>query len=304
MIVNRSRGVAALSVAGVAWGTSVPLSKVALAWLDPGWLTAVRFVLAASVLLALVPRQKLRAAFSWRVLAWGAAGYGGAVLVQNYGVERTSVTHASLLIGVGPVLIAVITALWRHVVARPLAWIGFGVSLAGVAAIAGGRGGGATGAGDALVLASTALIAAMTVAQSRLLNDRDPVAVTAVQFAGAALVTLPFAACADGLPAAPSGAGPVLAVLALAAAATLLPFTLFAYGQRRVPAEVAGAFLNLEPLVGAAIGIVAFGDAVGPRQLLGGAAIVAGIALSASSPRIKFRVRGETKGGMAWGGGR
>jgi len=283
--------VAALSVAGVAWGTSVPLSKVALAWLDPGWLTAVRFVLAAAVLLALVPRPKLRAAFSWQVLAWGAAGYGGAVLVQNCGVERTSVTHASLLIGVGPVLIAVITALWRHVVARPLAWIGFAVSLAGVAIIAGfygagGRGGGATGTGDALVLASTALIAAMTVAQSRLLKDRDPVAVTAIQFAGAALVTLPFAACTDGLPAAPSGAGPVLAVLALAAAATLLPFTLFAYGQRRVPAEVAGAFLNLEPLVGAAIGIVAFGDAVGPRQLLGGAAIVAGIALS-SLPALR-----------------
>jgi len=286
MIVNRSRGVAALSVAGVAWGTSVPLSKVALAWLDPGWLTAARFALAAVVLLAVVPRQKLRAAFSWQVLAWGSFGYGGAVLVQNVGVERTSVTHASLLIGAGPVLIAVITALWRHVVARPLAWVGFAVSLAGVAAVAGGRGGGATGAGDALVLASTTLIAAMTVAQARLLKDRDPVAVTAIQFAGAALVTLPFAAGTAGVPAAPSGAGPVLAVIALTVAATLLPFTLFAYGQRRVPAEVAGAFLNLEPLVGATIGIVAFGDAFGPRQLLGGAAIVAGIALS-SLPALR-----------------
>jgi O-acetylserine/cysteine efflux transporter len=291
MIVNRSRGVAALSVAGVAWGMSVPLSKVALAWLDPGWLTAVRFALAAAALLAVVPRHKLRAAFSWQVLAWGAFGYGGAVLLQNTGVERTSVTHAALLIGAGPVLIAVITALWRHVVARPLAWAGFAVSLAGVAAIvattgAAGRGGGASGAGDALVLASTTLIAVMTVAQARLLEDRDPVAVTAIQFAGAALVTLPFAACTTGLPAAPSGAGPVLAVTALTAVATLLPFTLFAYGQRRVPAEVAGAFLNLEPLVGAAIGIVAFGDPFGPRQLLGGAAIVAGIALS-SLPALR-----------------
>jgi O-acetylserine/cysteine efflux transporter len=290
MIVNRSRGVAALSVAGVAWGMSVPLSKVALAWLDPAWLTAVRFALAAAVLLAVVPRQKLRAAFSVPVLAWGAFGYGGAVLLQNTGVARTSVTHAALLIGAGPVLIAVITAVWRHVVARPLAWVGFAVSLAGVAAIVAGSGaaggGGASGLGDALVLASTTLIAVMTVAQARLLAGRDPVAVTAIQFAGAALVTLPFAAGTTGLPAAPSGTGPVLAVIALTAVATLLPFTLFAYGQRRVPAEVAGAFLNLEPLVGAAIGIVAFGDPVGPRQLLGGAAIVAGIALS-SLPALR-----------------
>jgi O-acetylserine/cysteine efflux transporter len=208
MIVNRSRGVAALSVAGVAWGTSVPLSKVALAWLDPGWLTVARFAVAAAVLLAVVPRRKLRAAFSWQVLAWGAAGYGGAVLVQNIGVGRTSVTHASLLIGVGPVLIAVFTALWRHVVARPLAWVGFAVSLAGVAAVAGGGGGGATGAGDLLVLASTTLIAIMTVAQARLLKDRDPVAVTSIQFAGAALATLPFAACTTGLPPSPSSPWP------------------------------------------------------------------------------------------------
>ena len=293
MIVNRSRGVIALTVAGVAWGTSVPLSKVALTWLDPGWLTAVRFALAAAVLLAVVRCQwagwqKLRAAFSWQVLAWGAAGYGGAVLMQNYGVARTSVTHAALLIGAGPVLIAVLTALWRHVVARPLAWAGFAVSLAGVAAVAGGAGGGASAAGDALVLTSTALIAAMTVAQSRLLRDRDPVAVTAIQFGGAALATLPVAACTSGLPAAPAGAGPVFAVIALTAAATLVPFTLFAYGQRRVPAEVAGAFLNLEPLVGAAIGIVAFGDPFGPRQVLGGACIVAGIALS-SLPALRGR---------------
>jgi len=288
MIVNRSRGLAALTVAGVAWGTSVPLSKVALAWLDPGWLTAVRFALAAAVLVAAVPRQKLRSAFSWQVLAWGVVGYGGAVLVQNVGVQKTSVTHAALLIGAGPVLIAVITALWRHVVARPLAWLGFAVSLAGVAAVAGGRGGGASPAGDALVLISTALVAGMAVAQARLLADRDPVAVTAIQFAGAALATLPFAACTTGLPAAPASAGPVLAVIVLTAAATLLPFTLFAYGQRRVPAEVAGAFLNLEPLVGAAIGIVAFGDSVGPRQVLGGVGIVAGIALS-SLPALRDR---------------
>jgi hypothetical protein len=72
----------------------------------------------------------------------------------------------------------------------------------------------------------------------------------------------------------------VLAVAALAAAGTLLPFTLFAFGQSRVSAEIAGAFLNLEPLVGALAGVVIFGNPVGPEQVTGGAAIVAGIGLS------------------------
>src|SRR6185437_2671399 len=50
--------------------------------------------------------------------------------------------------------------------------------------------------------------------------------------------------------------------------------------QGRVSAEVAGAFLNLEPLVGAVAGVAVFGDPAGPVQLAGGVAILAGIALS------------------------
>ena len=80
----------------------------------------------------------------------------------------------------------------------------------------------------------------------------------------------------------------MLAVVALALAGTLLPFTLFAFGQSRVSAEVAGAFLNLEPLVGAIAGAVVFGDPVGLVQAGGGAAILAGIALS-SLPLLACR---------------
>ena len=61
---------------------------------------------------------------------------------------------------------------------------------------------------------------------------------------------------------------------------TLAPSTLFAYGQARVSAEVAGAFVNLEPLVGAAAGALVFGDPVGLALAAGAAAILAGIALS------------------------
>jgi len=138
------------------------------------------------------------------------------------------------------------------------------------------------------VLASLVLSATVTVAQGRLLTGRDPVAVTAVQFLAAALGALPVAALTEGAPAVPGGAGPVLAVLALTAGGTLLPFTLFAFGQSRVSAEVAGAFLNLEPLVGAIAGAVAFGDPVGFAQVAGGLAIVAGIGLS-SLPLLASR---------------
>jgi O-acetylserine/cysteine efflux transporter len=290
MSINRRHAVAALAAAGLLWGTTVPLSKLALAWLPPGWLTVARFGLAAAVLLAVARRRGgLRAAFTPAVLAAGALGYGGSVMVQNAGIARTSVTHAALLIGAVPVLVAVIAAVWYRAVAAPVAWFGFVVSLGGVGLVTvGGGGGGATMAGDGLVLASLLLSATVTVAQGRLLAGRDPLAVTAVQFLGATLGALPVAVLTEGMPAMPHGAGPVLVVAALAAAGTLLPFTLFAFGQSRVSAEVAGAFLNLEPLVGALAGAVAFGDPVGLVQVAGGLAILGGIGLS-SLPLIAGR---------------
>jgi O-acetylserine/cysteine efflux transporter len=280
MNISRRHAVAALVAAGLLWGTTVPLSKLALEWLPTGWLTVTRFGLAAAVLLP-VARRRGAKVLEVRVLASGAFGYGGSVIVQNAGITRTSVTHAALLIGAVPVMVAVIAALWHHTVARPVAWVGFAVSLAGVGLVTvGGGGGGATPRGDGLVLASLLLSATFTVGQARRLRGRDPVAVTAVQFLGAAIGALVFTAITEGAPAAPADPGPVLAVAALVAVGTLLPFTLFAYGQSRVSAEIAGAFLNLEPLVGAVAGAVAFGDPVGAAQIAGGAAILAGIGLS------------------------
>ena len=287
---SRSRAVAALATAGAAWGMSVPLSKAALGWLPPAWLVVARFALAAAVLLAMVDRPALRAALRGPVLAWGAAGLGGSVLIQNAGLSKTSVTHTALLIGAGPVLVAVIAAAWHHNVARPVAWAGFAVSLGGVAVVAGGHGGGATGTGDAIVLVSVLVASALTVAQGRLLEGQNPAAITAVLFVGAAVAALPVAALTEGLPPAPhpGGAGvlAILAVVGLAAVGTLAPFTLFAYGQRQVSAEVAGAFLNLEPLVGALAGVVAFGDPAGPRLLAGGVAVLGGIVMS-SLPALR-----------------
>jgi O-acetylserine/cysteine efflux transporter len=281
MNTDRRRAVAALTTAGLLWGTTVPLSKLALGWLPPGWLTFARFGLAAAILLV-AGRRQLRGACTLPVLASGAAGYGGSVVIQNVGIGRTSVSHAALLIGATPVMVAVIAALWHRTVARPVAWAGFAVSLAGIGLVTSGGsgGGGATMGGDGLVLASLLASAAFTVGQGRLLRGRDPIAVTAVQFFGAALAVLPFSVATEGVPAAPGGLRTVLATAALAVGGTLLPFTLFAYAQSRVAAEVAGAFFNIEPLVGAVAGIVFFGNAVGLWQVTGGAAILAGIALS------------------------
>jgi O-acetylserine/cysteine efflux transporter len=276
---DRRNAFVALTAAGLLWGTTVPLSKVSLEWLPPAWLTVVRFGMAAAILLPAC-RGRLRAACTPAVLVAGALGYGGSVLLQNAGIAGTSVSHAALLIGAVPVLVAIIAAVWHRTVARPVAWIGFAVSLAGVGLITSSHGGGASAAGDLLVLASLLLSSTVTVAQSRLLLGRDPMALTAMMFVGATVAALPIAMATEPLPAAPASLGPALAVLGLAAAGTLLPFTLFLYGQKQVSSEIAGAFVNLEPFVGAVAGVLLFGNPAGPVQLAGGAAILIGIGLS------------------------
>ena len=294
---NRRSALGSLTAAGLLWGTTVPVTKLALAWLPPGWLTVARFGLAAAVLLAVL-RGRVGGAWSPAVAAWGAVGYGGAILVQNAGITRTSVSHAALLVGATPVLVALLAAARQRHLGPPAAWTGFTVSFAGVALVAVGGGGGATLSGDALVLASLGLSAAFTVAQARLLQGRDPAAMSAVQFLAAALAALPVAVLAEGPPPPPAGAGAGVALAATAGLAlpgTLGANTLFAYGQARVAAELAGAFVNLEPLVGAAAGAVVFSDPVGAPQAMGAAAILTGIALS-SRPLLAVRGSGSPAG--------
>src|SRR5215469_8487899 len=279
MTTNRRLVFPALAGAGVLWGTTVPLSKVALGWLPPAWLAFARFALAAAVLL-MANRSRLRAAFSPAIMISGGIGYGGSVLLQNIGIERTSVAHAALLIGATPVLVAVIAATLRHSVARPVAWAGFGLSLAGVGFIASGQGSGSTLGGDGLVLAAQLVSARFTVSQARLLRGRDPIAVTGLQLMSAAVMVLPVALSTEHRLAGSVSASALLATIGLVVAGTVGPTTLFAFGQSKVAADVAGAFLNIEPLVGAVIGTALFADPLGPVQVAGGLAIMTGIGLS------------------------
>jgi drug/metabolite transporter (DMT)-like permease len=265
---NRT-AVLSLALAGALWGLTVPLSKLSLEWLGGGWLTVARFSLAA-VLLAFAGRRGLRAALTPRIVASGAVGF---------------VSHAAIVVGAVPVLVALLAAGLGEGAARPSAWGGYALALAGIAMVAGGGGAGASARGDLIVLGSVVLSAAFVVVQPRLLTGRDPAAVTAVQFAAGALIALPVAVAFEGAPPVPHALEPVIAVSALAVAGTLLPFWLFAYGQARVPADLAGAFLNLEPLVGTVAGWLAFGEAAALGQFAGVVAVLAGIGLSTMPAR-------------------
>src|ERR687896_536942 len=120
---HRNWAIVALATAGTLWGLTVPLSKLGLEWLGASWLAVARFAIAAP-LLALLAHRHLRAALTPAVAAAGALGYGAVILLQNAGIERTSVSHAALVVGAAPVLVALIAAALGRGAATKATWGG------------------------------------------------------------------------------------------------------------------------------------------------------------------------------------
>src|SRR6201986_2022794 len=172
---NRS-AIFAIAAAATLWGLNVPLTKLALGWLGPGWVTVVRFAVAAPIL-AVVGRRGLREALTGPMLTSGGIGFGAVIVLQNAGIEHTSVSHAAVVVGAIPVLVALIAAGLGQTTAPPLPWAGYGVALLGIALVAGAGGGGATPRGALLVLGSVVLSAGFVAVQPRLLEGRDAAAV-------------------------------------------------------------------------------------------------------------------------------
>ena len=164
-------------------------------------------------------------------------------------------------------------------------WAGALVALAGVGLVASGGGSGASLAGDLLVLVSVVGAAALIVVQPRLLAGRDPGAVTAVQLGAAALAALPVAAVAEGAPPRPPRPRPSPRCSGWRWPARW-PRSGCSHGGRPACRPSSRARSSTSSRSSArSTGVVAFQEAVGAAQALGGLAILAGIAVSALSGR-------------------
>ena len=92
---NRS-AIFALAAAGTLWGLNVPLTKLALGWLGPGLAdrASVRGRRAGAG--ACRSARAARSGGARASLVSGAMGFGAVIVLQNAGIERTSVSHAAV----------------------------------------------------------------------------------------------------------------------------------------------------------------------------------------------------------------
>jgi drug/metabolite transporter (DMT)-like permease len=271
-------------LAACLWGTGFFFGKIALAEMGVEHMVFYRFLFACLVLAPLVWRHPARLTpAEWRVLLLASfLGVPVQFLVQFYGLSLTTVSHAALMVGTMPVLLAIAASFFAHEHLDATGWLALVVSTAGVAmivlggtpAISDGRG--PSVVGDLLVVLSLVIALGWILLNKRLMQRHPPVVVTSYGLlSGAAMLAIVVLAT-RGLPPVHAVSG--RAWLALAASGILCTATttlLWNWGIHRVPASRAGVFLNLEPALGSILGVRLLGDRLGPFAWLGGGLIVA-----------------------------
>jgi drug/metabolite transporter (DMT)-like permease len=255
--------------AGIAWGAMFPIAHGALEHVDPFHLTAIRYVLASAVFLALLGAVEGRRAFSLagrgpELLALGTLGFAGFNLLSFVGLEYTRPQNASLIVALQPLF--ALLAMWLVAGARPVRAqvLAVAVAFVGVAlVITRGRPaealhGGGLG-GDGLVVVGCVAWIAYTFGARRF-DDFSPLrytALTATLGTGVILVVTELATLA-GLASTPD-AGDVRAILGplayIVLVAAVLGVVAWNTGVRRIGAPNAALFMNLVPVVAFAIAI-------------------------------------------------
>jgi drug/metabolite transporter (DMT)-like permease len=165
-------------------------------------------------------------------------------------------------------------------------WVGVAAATLGAALIAGKPGAAGTPLGVALSMGSLLIFLAWLVVLKRAPRVKSAIAIPAVTVVVAAAVILPIAVGMHGPPKLNLPPVTWLAVAGLGVLATLVATTAWQYGASKVPSASAGVFINIEPLFGAAVGVLAFNDNLTFALALGGAMIVAGSLIVVRGERV------------------
>ena len=266
----------ALAAAGVFWGMGFPLGKLALRETDAAHVVLLRFAVAALVALPFALRgRETRALFRSPVVLLAGALYGVAFLVQFEGLARVSVTLAALLVGVMPALIA-LSARFLGERVSGASWIGVAAATLGAVLIAGKPGGAGTPLGVALSLAALVIFLAWLFVLRKAPATAAPMAIPAVTVVVAAATILPIALVMHGAPKLDLSVGAWAVIVGQGLFSTLLATAAWQFGSARVGSASAGVFINIEPLMGAAIGVLLFGDHLTLALGVGGLLILVG----------------------------
>ncbi len=272
--------VSSLALAGCLWGTGFLFGKIAMREMTVTENVSFRFLSGAVLLLPVVFRRwkPYRGIDLGLMVLAAVVGIPLQFLIQFRGLQLTTVSHASLIVGVLPVLLAVSSAVFLKERLKGMEWGALLLSAGGAVLIAMSARGNQAGPrptvhGDALVLFSLFLAVVMILASKRLIPQHGSLHVTAVMIVLGTILLLMWAEISHPLrihfSAKTWGAAIAQGVLATAGA-----YLCWNWGLSHMAASRAGVFLNLEPVMGTVLGILVLQERLGVTAILGGILII------------------------------
>ncbi|MGB3955032.1 MAG: DMT family transporter [Brooklawnia sp.] len=271
---------ASLMLMAVLWGSTFFVLKDMLARMDASDLLAVRFTIAA-LLLVVVLRRRLRmdATTVRHGLVMGAL-YGAGQLLQTYGLAQTSASISGFLTGLYVVMTPILEAVLLKARVGRRVWLAVALATAGLGLLTLMPGVGATrfGWGEFLTVLSALAYAGHIAYTGRVSTQALSLPLSTVQTVTVAAVCV-LAALPGGI-ALPQRAADWWAVLYLAVLCGALAIVLQVWAQARVEATRAAVIMSSEPIWAAFFAIAAGQEEIGWRTLVGGAAMVCAMMLA------------------------
>ena len=162
---------------------------------------------------------------------------------------------------------------------------------AALSASSGEAGAQASLSGDLLVAASLVGAVGWILISQRLMKTGrySPVTVSAYVITAGTLMLIVWVVATEGFPPIHLSGRTWASVAAAGFLATTATTYLWNWGIERVPASQAGVFLNLEPVVGALLGVILLHDVLGSYALLGGLLVI-GAAIFVAGSNSNYNV--------------
>jgi drug/metabolite transporter (DMT)-like permease len=271
------------------WGGGFAAGRILAQQAGPTAGALLRFLAASGlflILLARKPMVRLTARQWGRVTLLALTGVFLYNLLFLAGLKRVPASRASLIIALNPAFTAMLAAVFLR---ERFSWTqacGTGLALFGGAlVIARGDLGsllqGALGTGEAMLFACMLSWVSYTLLGRRLLADVSPFVASAyASLIGTGMLAL--AALADG---SWTGAARLrwdgwIAVLYMGGLATVVGFTWFYEGVRKLGPARTAVYLNLAPVFAVVFAYLVLGETLPAGSLAGGLLVVAGVAIT------------------------
>ena len=287
------RSLVAALVTVVLWASAFVGIRAAVEEVSPGALALGRLLVCSAALGAfvLIRREPLPSRRDLPGIVFcGVLWFGIYNVVLNEAEQRVDAGTASMLVNVGPILIALLAGVLLHEGFPRSLMAGILVAFAGAAVIgvATSEQGVAASWGAVLCVVAAFAYAGGVVAQKPLLSRASALQVTWLACTVGALTCLPFAPSlvreADDAPASAIGWMVYLGVVP-----TAIAFMTWAYALARTTAGRMGSTTHLVPPIAILMGWAILGETPPGLAYLGGALCLAGVAIATRGRRPAIR---------------